>query len=247
MRWQHPKYGLVPPNKFIPLAEDSNLIIPMTEWILKESCHQIAEWQSISTEFNKLKINVNLSGKHLADENLLVHIQNALEGATLAPEFLTLELTESSMTDNAEQAIKLFGKLRQIGVKLSIDDFGTGYSSLSYLHKLPFHSLKIDRSFVSDFKDGNENAQILQTIIALAKNLDLRTVAEGIETEEHLRLLQHLGCDIGQGYLFSKPLPKEEIEEILQQNKEWFPPNFVSSIEESGSIQYISKDNTSPF
>lgn len=112
---------------------------------------------------------------------------------------------------------------------------------------MPFHSLKIDRSFVSDFKDGNENAQILQTIITLAKNLNLRTVAEGIETEEHLRLLQNFGCDIGQGYLFSKPLPKAEIDEILRQDKDWFPPNFVNSIEESGSIQYISKDNSNPF
>ncbi len=245
LRWQHPKYGLIPPDKFIPIAEDSNLIISMTEWILKEACRQISEWQSISPEFNKLKINVNLSGKHLADENLLVHIQNALEEAALPPEFLTLELTESSMTENAEQAIKMFGKLREIGVKLSIDDFGTGYSSLSYLHRLPFHSLKIDRSFVSDFKEGKENSQILQTIITLAKNLDLRTVAEGIETVKHLRLLQNLGCDIGQGYLFSKPMPKQEIEELFQQNKNWFPADFVSS--DSGSIQYISKDTTQHF
>ena len=242
LRWQHPKYGLVFPDKFIPIAEDSNLIIPMTEWILKESCRQIAEWQNLSAEFSDLKINVNLSGKHLADENLLLHVQNALEEAILPPEFLTLELTESSMSENAEQAVKMFGKLREIGVGLSIDDFGTGYSSLSYLHKLPFHSLKIDRSFVSDFEDGNENAQILQTIVTLAKNLDLRTVAEGIETVEHLRLLQNLGCDIGQGYLFSKPLPKEEIEEIFRQNNNWFPPDFVNSKPES--IQYISKNTT---
>lgn len=247
LRWAHPKYGLIPPDKFIPIAEDSNLIIPITEWILKSSCRQIAEWQKISAEFNDLVINVNLSGKHLADENLTVHIQNALEEAKLAPHYLTLELTESSMSENAAQAVKMFGKLREIGVKLSIDDFGTGYSSLSYLHRLPFHSLKIDRSFVSDFKDGNENAQILQTIVTLAKNLHLQTVAEGIETEEHLSVLQNLGCDTGQGYLFSKPLPKEEIEEMLRRNPVWFPANFINSVKEKNSIQYISKDTASPF
>ena len=230
LRWAHPKYGLIPPDKFIPIAETSNLIIPITEWILKQSCRQIAEWQNISREFNELKINVNLSGKHLADENLIVHVKNALKQADLPPQYLTLELTESSMTENAEQAVKMFGKLRKIGVGLSIDDFGTGYSSLSYLHRLPFHSLKIDRSFVSDFKNGNENAEILQTIITLAKNLHLRTVAEGIETVEHLQILQNLGCDIGQGYLFSRPLPKDEIEKMLRQNTVWFPPKFDGSI-----------------
>jgi EAL domain-containing protein (putative c-di-GMP-specific phosphodiesterase class I) len=146
----------------------------MTEWILKKACRQIAEWKGLSPGYANIKMSVNLSGKHLADENLICHIQNALEEANLDPQHLILELTESTATENAFQTVKMFQKLRDLNIRLSIDDFGTGYSSLSYLHKLPFNSLKIDRSFISDFQDGNENAQILQTIVTLAKNLDLK-------------------------------------------------------------------------
>lgn len=247
IRWNHPKYGLVRPDKFIPIAEDCNLIIPMTEWILKKACQQIAEWKRVSPEYDDIKISVNLSGKHLADENLICHIKNALEEAKLPPQYLILELTESTATENAFQTIKMFQKLRDLNIRLSIDDFGTGYSSLSYLHKLPFNSLKIDRSFISDFQDGNENAQILQTIVTLAKNLDLQTVAEGIETEDQLRVLQNLGCDIGQGYLFAKPLPKEEIEKMLYQKAAWLPPNSVNSIKDSNSIQYVLEETIHSF
>lgn len=226
LRWQHPKHGFISPVQFIPIAEDSGLIIPMTEWILRESCLQMAKWREISSDCKNLKIGVNISGKHLAVEDLPEQVQKSLSLSGLPASSLTLELTESSAMENADQTIKIFKRLRKIGVYISIDDFGTGYSSLSYLHRLPFDSLKIDRSFVSG---STENVQILQTILALAKSLKLRTVAEGIETGEQLKFLQDLGCDLGQGFLFSRPLPKTEAESLLYQKNQWFaPPDEIS-------------------
>ena len=209
VRWTHQKYGFISPAQFIPIAEDSGLIIPMTRWILREACSQIAEWQKISSVYADLKVSVNISGKHLAVEDLPAQVKRAVNSAEIQSLELTLEITESSAMENPEHTIAILDKVRKLGVTLSIDDFGTGYSSLSHLHRLPFDSLKIDRSFVMEADKHAENRQILQTIMSLANNLGLKTVAEGIETEEQLQLLLDLNCDFGQGYLFSKPMPKE--------------------------------------
>lgn len=242
LRWQHPKFGFISPVQFIPIAEESGLIIPITIWILSEACSQMARWKEIIPNTKHLKFSINISGKHLAVENLPDQVLKALEESNLDATSLILEITESSAMENAEQTIRIFEKLRKIGVSISIDDFGTGYSSLSYLHRLPFDSLKIDRSFVSDVNKQTENAQILQTIVSLAQNLNLRTVAEGIETVEQLKVLQHLGCDLGQGFLFSKPLPKDEIENLLYEKSQWLPQT-VESIVEADLTYDISQDN----
>ncbi len=223
LRWNHSKRGFVSPADFIPIAEDSGLIIPITTWILKETCQQLADWQKIAPDYRELIISVNISGKHLDKESLIEDVQKSLTSAKLSAEFLKLEITESAAMEDAERTIKLLKKLKELNVQLSIDDFGTGYSSLNYLHRLPFDTLKIDRSFVYSVGENGENSGILQTIVALAKNLGMRVIAEGIETESQLALLQNLGCDYGQGYLLSKPLSKEKMEELLYQKHIWLP------------------------
>jgi diguanylate cyclase (GGDEF)-like protein len=246
LRWQHPKYGFISPVQFIPIAEESGMIIPITIWILREACLQLAQWKKIIPNTKHLKFSINISGKHLAVENLPEQVLKALEESNLDATSLILEITESSAMENAEQTIRIFEKLRKIGVSISIDDFGTGYSSLSYLHRLPFDSLKIDRSFVSDVNKQTENAQILQTIVSLAQNLNLRTVAEGIETVEQLKILKDLGCDLGQGFLFSKPLPKDEIENLLYEKSQWLPPT-GENIADTNLTYDISQDNLHVF
>jgi EAL domain-containing protein (putative c-di-GMP-specific phosphodiesterase class I) len=222
LRWHHQK-GFISPAQFIPIAEDTGLIIPITKWILRETCFQLAGVAELSPTCRKLLVSVNISGKHLTDETLITDVQKALQTSNLSPSSLKLEITESAAMENAEQSIEILNGLKALGIQLSIDDFGTGYSSLSYLHRLPFDSLKIDRSFVSGVGENGENSEVLQTIVSLAKNLKMRTFAEGIETESQLGILQNLGCDYGQGYLMSKPLPKDEMEKLLYQNHDWLP------------------------
>ncbi len=221
-RWHHSEFGLIPPNKFIPIAEECGLIIPITSWILNETTRQIVEWKKISPAYKKLVVSVNISGKHLSHGDLVEDVENALESSQLDARSLKLEITESTAMENAEHTVNVLQRLKQIGVKLSIDDFGTGYSSLSYLHRLPFDTLKIDRSFVYSVGEHGENSEILQTIISLAKNLKMRVIAEGIETDSQLSVLKNLGCDYGQGFLLSKPKPKVEAERMLYQHPNWF-------------------------
>lgn len=223
LRWQHSEVGFIPPVKFIPIAEESGLIMPITVWILHETCRQLKKWQQVSPAYENLIVSVNISGRHLSTDELLDDVEYALEYTKLAPRHLKLEITESTAMENAEHTINMLHSLKKIGVQLSIDDFGTGYSSLSYLHRLPFDTLKIDRSFVSRVGTNGENSEILQTIISLAKNLKMRVIAEGIETESQFSLLQNLGCDYGQGYLLAKPKPLEETEELLYQRPNWLP------------------------
>ncbi|HLM01489.1 MAG TPA: EAL domain-containing protein [Pyrinomonadaceae bacterium] len=236
LRWQHPKRGFVPPVKFIPIAEDSGLIIPITEWILGETTRQLSEWQKISPDYKKLIVSVNISGKHLAVEGLVEQVSKTLEMSKIRPSTLKLEITESTAMENAERSAEILNRLKELGVQLSIDDFGTGFSSLSQLHRLPFDTLKIDRSFVNAVGKFGENSEILQTIISLAKNLKMRVIAEGIETENQLTLLRNLGCDYAQGYLLAKPMPREEMEKLLYQRHFWFPESFRA--------QYTPHDTT---
>ena len=227
LRWQHGEVGFIPPTKFIPIAEESGLIQPMTVWILRETCMQLARWRQISPATKKLIVSVNISGKHLSTDDLIDDVELALETSKLPPASLKLEITESTAMENAEHTIGVLHRLKQIGVQLSIDDFGTGYSSLSHLHRLPFDTLKIDRSFVNRVGEQGENSEVLQTIISLAKNLKMRVIAEGIETETQLAILQNLGCDYGQGYLMAKPQSRENAEKMLYEFKSFLPSEFT--------------------
>jgi diguanylate cyclase (GGDEF)-like protein len=221
VRWNHPTRGLVPPVEFIPVSEDTGLIIPMTLWILRTACMQVVEWQRRSPENENLMVSVNLSGKHFAQPDLVSQIKMILKETQMKPSCLKLEITESAVMENAETAIAMLKQIRELGAQLSIDDFGTGYSSLSYLHRFPIDTLKVDRSFVSAMEDGTENGEIVRTVIALAKTLNLDVVAEGIETIHQLHQLRILGCEYGQGYLFSRPLPAQEIESIIEDKTRW--------------------------
>jgi diguanylate cyclase (GGDEF)-like protein len=223
VRWKHPERGLVPPNDFIPIAEESGLIIPMTGWILNEACQQMRQWQKHSRLSSDAMVSVNLSGRHLSEMSLVSDVRKALEKNDLAPNALKLEVTESIAMQNIDMTVESLTKLKELGVRLSMDDFGTGYSSLSQLHRLPFDTLKIDRSFVSNVKENGEEGEILWTIISLAKTLKLKIIAEGIETVDQLKLLRLLKCDYGQGYLLARPLPKEDIAILLEQKTSWFP------------------------
>lgn len=231
LRWHHSEFGMIPPNKFIPIAEQAGLIQPITVWILKETCTQLSQWQKISPEYKNLIISVNISGKHLSNDDLIDDVEEVLESSRIDPKTLKLEITESVAMENAEHTINVLNKLKHIGVQLSIDDFGTGYSSLSYLHRLPFDTLKIDRSFVYLVGENGENSQILQTIISLAKNLKMRVIAEGVETPSQLAVLRNLGCDYAQGFLLAKPKPREETENLLYKRQTWFPEEVSGQFE----------------
>jgi diguanylate cyclase (GGDEF)-like protein len=221
MRWNHPQRGLVPPNEFIPVAEETNYIVPLTLWILQKSCRQLIEWQNRSPLNKNLVMSVNLSGKHFAQPDIVEQIRWIIKETGVKPSCLKLEITESAIMENAESTIAMLKNLRLLGVQLSIDDFGTGYSSLSYLHRFPIDLLKVDRSFVGSMEDGTENGEIVRTIISLAKTLNLSVVAEGIESIHQLHQLQILGCEYGQGYLFSRPVPAEEAQTILDDRTRW--------------------------
>jgi diguanylate cyclase (GGDEF)-like protein len=228
IRWNHPTQGLIPPGEFIPVSEDTNLIIPITLWMLHHSCEQLYQWQSKSPLNQKLFLSVNLSGKHFAHRDLVNQVHRILVDTKIDPSTLKLELTESAVMENPEMVIKMLKELKSLGVQLSIDDFGTGYSSLSYLHRFPIDTLKVDRSFVSRMEDGTENGEIVRTIISLAKTLGMNIVAEGIETVHQLHQLRILKCEYGQGYLFSRPVPIDDAEEMIDDRFRWqkvLPPS----------------------
>jgi diguanylate cyclase (GGDEF)-like protein len=206
VRWQHPERGLILPDEFIPLAEETSLILPLGLQVLREACNQLRTWQQRSPSNRDLIMSVNLSGKQLNQPDLIERIQEVLQECQIKPWHLKVEITETVVMENPEVAAVTLGKLRNLGVRLSIDDFGTGYSSLSYLNRFPVDTLKIDRSFVTSMNEADENLQIVKTIVTLAGNLGMQVVAEGIETEKQLNELRLLKCQYGQGYLFSKPL-----------------------------------------
>lgn len=221
VRWNHPQRGLVPPNEFISISESTGLIVPMTVQILHTACAQVVKWQKEMGSKKPLSIAVNLSGKHFAHPDLVEQINTVIAETGIDPSALKLELTESAIMENAEMAILMLKQIKQTGVQLSIDDFGTGYSSLSYLHRFPIDLLKVDRSFVSAMEENSENGEIVRTVVALAKALNLKVVAEGIESIHQFHQLRILGCEYGQGFLFSKPLPVAEIERLLADDSRW--------------------------
>jgi len=220
VRWKHSERGMIPPFEFIPAAEENNLILPLGQWILEESCRQLRRWQESNPAAANLSVSVNLSCKQFVQPDLAKQIAATLRKTGLDPHCLKLEITESHIMGNSEKAAVMMNELRALGVELSLDDFGTGYSSLSYLHRLPVDYLKIDRSFVIRMIDSEENSEIVHTIIKLARNLKMKVVAEGIETSEQHAQLKILNCEYGQGYLFSKPLEAEAAELFIVKNLE---------------------------
>jgi diguanylate cyclase (GGDEF)-like protein/PAS domain S-box-containing protein len=215
VRWQHPQRGFVSPGDFIPIAEETGLIMQLGEWVLRESCMQMERWQTIFASDPPLFVAVNLSGKQFIQQDLIKNVARILEETKINAQCLKLEITESMVMDNVDQATEMLRQLRALGLKLSIDDFGTGYSSLSYLHRFPINTLKIDRSFVTRMADNNENREIVRTIVTLAQTLGMDVVAEGVETQEQLMMLRTLGCENGQGYFFSKPVDPKGAEKII--------------------------------
>jgi diguanylate cyclase (GGDEF)-like protein/PAS domain S-box-containing protein len=208
LRWRHPERGLVPPGDFIPLLEETGLIVQAGEWVLKAVCEQIKTWERAGIE--PLPVAVNLSARQFLAPDLAGSIRRVLEAHEVKPELLEVEITESAIMTNADEAIRTLETLEALGVKTSVDDFGTGYSSLSYLKRFPLHALKIDRSFVRDITSDPDDATITQAVISMAHSLKLKVVAEGVETAAQLEFLERYGCDEVQGYLYSKPIPGEE-------------------------------------
>jgi diguanylate cyclase (GGDEF)-like protein len=222
-RWNHPQRGWVSPIKFIPVAEDTGLIIPLGQWVLEEACRQLQLWQKHFPHFPPLIMNVNLSGKQFAQPDLIGQLKKILATSGIGANGLKLEITESVVMEDVDSAIAVLKEMKTLGVKLGIDDFGTGYSSLSYLSRFPTDTLKVDKSFVGrlELAGEGENVAIVRTIITLAHVLGMDVIAEGVETSEQLAKLRSLGCEYGQGYFFSKPLPSEAIEELLRSDPQW--------------------------
>ncbi|KQX45215.1 hypothetical protein ASD40_19970 [Paenibacillus sp. Root444D2] len=214
IRWESPELGRVSPLEFIPIAEETGLIYPIGKWVLNEACSQNKSWQELG--FPKVSMAVNLSSKQFYDQSLKEQINSILQETGLEPQYLELEITES-MTMDVQVALTTLNSFRNMGLKIAMDDFGTGYSSLSYLKEFPIHHLKIDQSFVKDISVNPTNAAIVNTIIALARNLKLVVIAEGVENEDDLKILQEFNCDTVQGYLFSRPVEASEVPEIFDR------------------------------
>lgn len=213
VRWKNPEHGMISPAEFIPLAEETGLIIPIGEWVLQTACANAARWNN--NRFAPLRISANLSARQLTDIHLVDRIVNMLEKSGLEASNLELEITESSLVENASHTSHILQELKALGISIAIDDFGTGYASLNYLKQFPFDTLKIDKCFVRNINNDSENIAITTAVVQMAHNLNLKVVAEGVETEAELSFLAGQKCDIMQGFLFSRPLPTPEFEKLL--------------------------------
>ena len=216
VRWRHPERGMIAPGEFIPLAEETGLILPLGDWGLTEACRQMATWKALpGSERYALKVSVNLSARQFGRAGLAAHVAEVLADTAVAAEDLRLEVTESSLMSNPETALETMQDLKALGVGLHMDDFGTGYSSLNHLHRYPFDTLKIDRSFIQGIGEEADSVEIVGTILDLARSLEMDVVAEGIETVEQVDRLKSLGCRLGQGYYFAKPMSAEAVSAML--------------------------------
>jgi diguanylate cyclase (GGDEF)-like protein/PAS domain S-box-containing protein len=215
LRWDHPDQGLVTPNRFIPVAEESGLIIPIGAWVLQEACRQLRRWQVKRYGGLQGAVEVNLSARQVDDPQIVATVAQILSETGLNPSYLTLEITESALMNDAAAALSVLRALKELGVTLAIDDFGTGYSSLSYLQRFPLDILKIDKTFVDELGTAPEGSEIISAVINLAHALGLQVIAEGVETELQLEELERLDCDFAQGYLFSRPVPAHELVEAF--------------------------------
>ena len=217
VRWNHPEFGLLSPDYFIPLAHETGIIIDIGKWVLQQACKQAKSWHDAG--YNSLLIAVNISAIELDQYQLINHISEVLVETSMPPDLLELEITESVLMHDPETSIKTLQGLKEMGIKIAVDDFGTGYSSLSYLKRLPINILKIDRSFTRDIDTDPDSLAIIIAIIALAKSLDLSVLAEGIETKEQFEFLYNAQCDRAQGFLFSKPVNAMSFMALLEQRK----------------------------
>lgn len=218
LRWRHPERGLIPPDQFIPLAEESGLINEIGDWVLRTACIQLKIWQDVG--LSTLRMAVNISGHQIKQDSFSEKVADILTRTQIDPSLLELEVTESIFMENVKTNSKVLSDLKALGISLALDDFGTGYSSLRYLHDFPFDRLKIDRSFVCDITTDEKNAAIVETIIAMSETLDLHVIAEGIENEEQWKTLHMLGCNEGQGYLFLPPMEAGNLRDILISNRD---------------------------
>jgi EAL domain-containing protein (putative c-di-GMP-specific phosphodiesterase class I) len=214
LRWQNPERGFISPVEFIPLAEETGMIIEFGEWILNAACKQNKEWQHLG--FPPIRVAVNVSAQQFRDGRFLGVLRRALQASALDARFLTLELTENTIMENAQENLDTLHAIQEMGVELSVDDFGTGYSSLSYLKQLPLNELKIDRSFILGIRSEHDDAPIVTSIISMAHSLNLRVVMEGIETNHQLVFSRDRGCDQYQGFLFGKPAPAPKFVEFFK-------------------------------
>jgi EAL domain-containing protein (putative c-di-GMP-specific phosphodiesterase class I) len=217
VRWQHPQRGLISPAEFIPIAEETGLIVPLGTWVLRQACTDVRDWQIRFPATAPQTVNVNLSARQLQESGLVDEVAAVLRESGLPPRSLALEITESVLMHDAAAAIGWLGELKQLGVQVAIDDFGTGYSSLSYLQQFPVDTLKIDKSFVDGVGSQSERSALASAIIDLGRTLGLKTVAEGIEQAKQASELALLGCDVGQGYHFARPMDREHMEAALAQ------------------------------
>lgn len=221
VRWEHPSRGLVHPGDFIPIAEETGLIVPMGRWVLDEACRRMKEWQESHPRTEPLTIGVNLSAKQFSQPDIVDQIGSAVSASGINPRTLRIEITESAIIDKGTSSANVLQKIRDLGVQIYLDDFGTGYSSLSYLHGLPIDAIKIDRAFVSNMDTDEKNLRLVRTILTLAEIVGVRAEAEGISTAEQLRELRSLNCEQGQGYLFSAPITIEAVHEVLTADPIW--------------------------
>ena len=217
LRWMHPKRGMISPAEFIPVAEETKIILSIGEWVLRTACHQLVDWSKHSST-SSLSIAVNVSVQQFRQQDFVKHVLSIIQETNVNPKKLKLEITESMLVDNVEDIIEKMNQLKEKGVQFALDDFGTGYSSLTYLKKLPLTQLKIDQSFVRDVLIDANDASIAKAIITLAHNLGLGVIAEGVETKEQLQFLLEHECNLYQGYFFSKPVPIESFNALLIDN-----------------------------
>ncbi|MEZ4483428.1 MAG: EAL domain-containing protein [Syntrophotaleaceae bacterium] len=228
VRWEHPQLGLIPPDKFIPMAEETGLIIPLGQWVIKAACQQNLFWQQAG--YPPFKVAVNISPRQFRHGHLIDSVTEALRESGLAANWLELEITENLLVEDIEETISLMDSLNGMGVSLAIDDFGTGYSSMSYLHRFPLSKLKIDRSFIQNIGSRNGNHAIVEAIIALARALNLEVIAEGIENQSQVAFLEERGCRYGQGFHFSRPIPSGVFEQFMLQMQRLEKPSPASRI-----------------
>lgn len=227
IRWNDPAEGMISPALFIPLAEETGLIGPMTDWVIKEACTQNSKWQQQG--YQAIRMAVNLSPKQFNQDDIMNRIFNQIISSDLSPKYVELEITEGALVEDVEKSCDILMQLKKWGIQVSIDDFGTGYSSLSYLKKFPLDTLKIDQSFVRDLMDDSDDAAIVQAIIAMAKSLNFNVIAEGVETQQQLNYLASHGCNEVQGYFLGKPVPADEFEQFLVKKSEVSPLHLVHS------------------
>jgi len=221
IRWFHPEHGLISPLSFIPVAEETGLIVPIGQWVMQEACRQMAAWNELTEGDTSIYMSVNLSAKQFVEEDISAQIESAVAESGISPLQLKLEITETAVLENQDSAAEMLRRIKSSGVRVSLDDFGTGYSSFSYLHRLPYDTLKVDRSFVSRLGEGDDSTSIVHAIISLAHNLRMDVVAEGVETVGQAEKLRTMACEYAQGYYFAKPMPAEEAGALIQAKPRW--------------------------